>query len=121
MRIRLYPVTGALDAALRERPSSPRWPLVLLAILYAVTTTVYIGIWIRHVRILPQSTMGVAFRPFSPERKELYLVHERLIATLAECRDRPAEEILVTVIRLVHEFGGEDQADDLTLIVARVV
>jgi sigma-B regulation protein RsbU (phosphoserine phosphatase) len=46
---------------------------------------------------------------------------ERLIAALSECRNRPAEEILETVVHLVREFGGDDQADDLTLIVARGV
>ena len=46
---------------------------------------------------------------------------ERLIAALGEFRNRLAAETLETVIHLVQEFGGSDQADDLTLIVARVV
>jgi serine phosphatase RsbU (regulator of sigma subunit) len=44
-----------------------------------------------------------------------------LIAALGEFRNRSAAETLETVIHLVQEFGGSDQADDLTLIVARVV
>ena len=46
---------------------------------------------------------------------------ERLIAALYASRNRSAAETLETVIHLVQEFGGRDQADDLTLIVARVV
>ena len=46
---------------------------------------------------------------------------ERLIAALDASRNRSAAETLETVIHLVQEFGGRDQADDLTLIVARVV
>ena len=58
---------------LRELSSSPR-PLLLLAALFAIATAVYSCIWIYYIRLLPQSTIGVAFRPFSPERKQLELV-----------------------------------------------
>jgi len=55
--------------------SSTRWLLFLLAALFAIATAVYSCIWIYYIRILPQSTIGVVFRPFSPERKHLELVH----------------------------------------------
>jgi hypothetical protein len=49
----------------------------LLAALFAIATAVYCVIWIHYIQILPQSVVGVAFRPFSPERKSLYLVRYR--------------------------------------------
>ena len=55
------------------------------------------------------------------DERENEFGEERLIAALDEFRNRSAAETLETVIHLVQEFGGSDQADDLTLIVARVV
>ena len=49
-------------------------PRLLLAALFAIATAVYCGIWIHYIQVLPQSVVGVAFRPFSAERKFLYLV-----------------------------------------------
>jgi serine phosphatase RsbU (regulator of sigma subunit) len=46
---------------------------------------------------------------------------ERLIAALNEYRNHAAAETLDSIIHRVQEFGGRDQADDMTLIVARVV
>ncbi|MGC2612528.1 MAG: SpoIIE family protein phosphatase, partial [Terracidiphilus sp.] len=46
---------------------------------------------------------------------------ERLIAALCEHRGQPADQTLEAVTRLALAFGGSDQADDLTMIVARVV
>ena len=43
---------------------------------------------------------------------------ERLAAALNGHRNRPAAETLDAIIHVVQEFGGRDQADDLTLIVA---
>ena len=58
---------------MRDRSLSSR-PLLLLAVLFAVATAVYSCIWIYYIRLLPQSTIGVAFRPFSLQRKQLELV-----------------------------------------------
>jgi sigma-B regulation protein RsbU (phosphoserine phosphatase) len=55
------------------------------------------------------------------DERENEFGEERLIAALDEFRNRSAAETLETLIQLVQEFGGSDQADDLTLIVARVV
>jgi len=57
---------------LPQRP--PSRPLVLLAALFALATAIYSCIWVYYIRILPQNAIGVAFRPFSPERKQLHLV-----------------------------------------------
>jgi phosphoserine phosphatase RsbU/P len=46
---------------------------------------------------------------------------ERLISALLENRGRISTETLASVTRIVQGFGGNDQADDLTLIIARVV
>ena len=46
---------------------------------------------------------------------------ERLIAVLNEYRNHAAAETLDAIIHKVQEFGGRDQADDMTLIVVRLV
>lgn len=46
---------------------------------------------------------------------------ERLIAALCEHRREPSAQALEAVTRAVQEYGGKDQADDLTMIVARVI
>jgi len=46
---------------------------------------------------------------------------ERLIAVLCEHRCQSAARVLEATTRVVQGFGGSDQADDLTLIVARAV
>ena len=46
---------------------------------------------------------------------------ERLIGVLCEHRRQSAATVLEATTRVVQKFGGNDQADDLTLIVARVV
>lgn len=58
---------------MRESSSSPRLALVL-ATLFTIATAAYTLIWIRYIVVLPQSAIGVAFRPFSPDKKELFLV-----------------------------------------------
>lgn len=67
-------------------------------------TSYYSGIWIYYIRLLPQNVIGVAFRPFSPERKGLDLVWvgsgsaaaraglaagERIVAINGRSLDRP--------------------------------
>jgi sigma-B regulation protein RsbU (phosphoserine phosphatase) len=47
---------------------------LLLAALFAIATALYSGIWTYYIRILPQSVVGVAFRSFSPDLKQFYLV-----------------------------------------------
>jgi serine phosphatase RsbU (regulator of sigma subunit) len=46
---------------------------------------------------------------------------ERLIAALCQYRSESSSEALEAVTHVVQEFGGRDQSDDLTLIVAQVV
>ena len=46
---------------------------------------------------------------------------ERLIAVLSEHRAQSAATILEATTHVVQAFGGSDQSDDLTLIIARVV
>ena len=44
------------------------------AILLALTAATYACIWIHYIQVLPQSVIGVAFGPFSPERQQLDVV-----------------------------------------------
>jgi sigma-B regulation protein RsbU (phosphoserine phosphatase) len=44
------------------------------ALILTLATAAYAGIWIYYIRLLPQNVIGVAFRPFSAERKSLDLV-----------------------------------------------
>jgi len=46
---------------------------------------------------------------------------ERLILALREQRGSTSTETLESITRIALEFGGRDQADDLTLIIAHVV
>jgi serine phosphatase RsbU (regulator of sigma subunit) len=45
----------------------------------------------------------------------------RLIDVLMANRDVPVSALLANLIRSVQEFSGREQADDLTLVVARAV
>ena len=78
---------------LRERSPSSR-PLLLLAVLFAVATAVYSCIWIYYIRLLPQSTIGVAFRPFSPQRKQLDLVRVSPGSPAERAGLRPGDRIV---------------------------
>ncbi len=63
---------------------STRRSLLLLAALLTLVTAVYSGFWAYYIRTLPQSTIGVAFRPFSPLRHQIELV--------SVAKGSPAEE-----------------------------
>jgi serine phosphatase RsbU (regulator of sigma subunit) len=45
---------------------------------------------------------------------------DRLLAVIREHRGEPAVQLLQTIVDEVRAYGGADQYDDLTLIVARV-
>jgi hypothetical protein len=69
-------------------------PRLLLAALFAIATAVYCGIWIHYIQVLPQSVVGVAFRPFSPERKSLYLVRVAPGSPAERADLRPGDRIV---------------------------
>lgn len=74
--------------------SSPRRLLAFLAVLFALTTAVYSCIWAYYIRLLPQSTIGVAFQPFSPEMKQLYLVSVSLRSPAEHAGLRSGDRII---------------------------
>lgn len=43
----------------------------------------------------------------------------RLIETLSSNRDLPAQHLLDTIVQAVQQFSGQEQEDDITLVVAR--
>lgn len=51
-----------------------RWLLLSLAALLTFAATVYSCIWAYYIRSLPQSRIGVTFRPFSPESGQLDVI-----------------------------------------------
>ena len=51
-----------------------RRSLESLAVLLTLVTAIYSGIWAYYIRLLPQGTIGVTFRPFSPGGKNLEVI-----------------------------------------------
>jgi serine phosphatase RsbU (regulator of sigma subunit) len=107
---------------------SARWPLVTLAILFGAASVTYGVVWMDHVRRMvlevelhDHDTLIVFTDGITEAISETGMEYgeARLLQTVRQHSDASASGLITAIVDDVRSFAGQEQTDDLTLVVAR--